>query len=222
MFRSESPAGIGQPLAIIDHTEEDFNRDENQALGFVGEHSEMTWLYRLKRDLDQETSTPIKEPPNRPSISSLNYFQEDMEPFRLNIVDESETPPQHIADKLVESYLRVVHPAFPVIGKGVFLSQYRSFYSNPNSRPGKRWKAVLNLVFATAAKHSTLVNNAPQEDIGDHMVYFSRAWRLSLGDVALLDHPNLQQVQVEGLTAFYLLANGKVNRRVFTRPEYGI
>ncbi|KAJ5533205.1 hypothetical protein N7494_009757 [Penicillium frequentans] len=212
VFRSEPPAGIGHPSAIIDHTEEDFNRDENQAMGYVGEHSEMTWLYRLKRDLDQETSTPIKETHHRPSKSSLNYFQEDMEPFPLEIVDESETPPQHIADKLVESYLRVVHAAFPIIGKGVFLSQYRSFYSNPNSRPGKRWKAVLNLVFAIAAKHSTLVNSSPQEDIGDHMVYFSRAWRLSLGDIALLDHPNLQQVQVEGLSAFYLLANGKVNR----------
>ncbi|KAJ5809461.1 uncharacterized protein N7503_001679 [Penicillium pulvis] len=212
VFRSEPPAGIGHPSAIIDHTEEDFNRDENQAMGYVGEHSEMTWLYRLKRDLDQETSTPIKETHNKSSKSSLNYFQEDMEPFPLEIVDESETPPQPIADKLVEIYLRVVHAAFPIIGKGVFLSQYRSFYSNPNSRPGKRWKAVLNLVFAIAAKHSTLVNSPPQEDIGDHMVYFSRAWRLSLGDIALLDHPNLQQVQVEGLTAFYLLANGKVNR----------
>ncbi|KAI1832370.1 transcriptional regulator family: Fungal Specific TF [Penicillium roqueforti] len=212
VFSSEPPAGIGHPLAIIDHTEEDFNRDENQATGYVGEHSEMAWLYRLKQDLDQETPTHIKQTPNRPSISSLNYFQGDMEPFSLKIVDEWETPPQHIADRLVESYLRVVHPDFPIIGKGIFLSQYRLFYSKPKSRPGRRWKAVLNLVFAIASKHSSLVNNSPREDIGDHMVYFSRAWRLSLGDIALLDHPNLQQVQVEGLAAFYLLASGNVNR----------
>jgi hypothetical protein len=30
--------------------------------------------------------------------------------------------------------------------------------------------------------------------------------------VALLSHPNLQQVQVEGLSAFYLLSVGQVNR----------
>jgi hypothetical protein len=33
-----------------------------------------------------------------------------------------------------------------------------------------------------------------------------------MDNVALLDHPNLQQVQVEGLTAFYLLSTGQVNR----------
>ncbi|KAJ5653675.1 hypothetical protein N7490_000678 [Penicillium lividum] len=209
---SEAMVGISHPLAVIDHTEEDFNRDENQALGFVGEHSEMTWLYRLKRDLDQKIPTPITETANRTSISSLNYFLEDMELFRLRGVNVLERPPKHIADKLVDSYIQMVHPAFPIIGKTVFLSQYKSFYSNPTSRPGKRWLAVLNLVFAIAVKHSTLANSQSQVDIGDHLVYFARAWRLSLGDVALLDHPNLQQVQVEGLTAFYLLANGQANR----------
>lgn len=33
-----------------------------------------------------------------------------------------------------------------------------------------------------------------------------------MSDIALLDHPNLQQVQVEGLTSFYLLSVGQVNR----------
>ncbi|KAJ5982818.1 hypothetical protein N7451_012918 [Penicillium sp. IBT 35674x] len=164
-------------FAIIDHTEEDFNRDENQAMGYVGEHSEMAWLYRLKQDLDQETPTHIKQTPNKPSISSLHYFQEDMEPFSLKIVDEWETPPQHIADKLVESYLRVILLEAEVTS----------------------WQAMEGGVEFG-------------EGIGDHMVYFSRAWRLSLGDIALLDHPNLQQVQAEGLAAFYLLASGKVNR----------
>lgn len=199
--------------ATIDHTEEDFNRDEaSQAMGFVGEHSEVAWLYRLKRDLDQDTLTPVGEIPDRPSISTLNYFQDDSEIIIPSDIDVSVRPPQQIAEQLVESYFQVAHPDFPIIGKEIFLSQYRSFYSNPNVRPGKRWMAVLNLVFAIASKHSHLVLNQHQGNYFDHLAYFARAWRLSIGSVVLLDHPNLQQVQVEGLAAFYLLSAGQVNR----------
>lgn len=200
----------GDFMAAIDHTEEDFNRDEaSQAMGFVGEHSEVAWLYRLKRDLDQGIHTP-----DRPSISSLNYFQDDTDIIIPDDIDVSVRPPQQIADKLVEGYFEAVHPDFPIIGKEIFLNQYRSFYSNSNVRPGKRWTAVLNLVFAIAAKHSHLVQNQALGNYTDHLAYFTRAWRLSIGNVALLDHPNLQQVQVEGLAAFYLLSTGQVNRFV--------
>ncbi|KAJ6008067.1 hypothetical protein N7540_012043 [Penicillium herquei] len=213
-FRSDSGAGMDHPLATIDHTEEDFNRDEKQALGFVGEHSEMIWLYRLKRDLDQD-NTSSGATLDRPSISSLNYFQGNMEISVLDAIDVLGMPAQSTADKLVDAFFDLVHPAFPVIGKEIFLPQYRTFYSNDpssTSRPGKRWMALLNLIFAIAVKHSLLLNNEPAEELGNHLVYFTRAWRLSLGNVALLDHPNLQQVQVEGLTAFYLLSTGQVNR----------
>jgi len=206
--------------ATIDHTEEDFNRDEaSQAMGFVGEHSEVAWLYRLKRDLDQDTLTPVGEILDRPSISTLNYFQDDSEIIIPSDIDVSVRPPQQIADQLVESYFQVAHPDFPIIGKEIFLSQYRSFYSNPNVRPGKRWMAVLNLVFAIASKHSHLVLNQHQGNYFDHLAYFARAWRLSIGSVVLLDHPNLQQVQVEGLAAFYLLSTGQVNRCVFLQAD---
>jgi hypothetical protein len=214
---TRSDAGrTGDPLLTRDHTEEDFNRDEaSQAMGFVGEHSEVAWLYRLKRDLDQGSLTPIGDIPERPSISSLNYFLDDSDiPIPENI-DVSVRPPQQMADMLVESYFRTIHPDFPIIGKEIFLNQYRSFYSNPNVRPGKRWTAVLNLVFAIAAKHSNLLQSQPQGNYTDHLAYFARAWRLSMGSVGLFDHPNLQQVQVEGLAAFYLLSTGQVNRCVY-------
>lgn len=213
---TRSDAGkTNEPLATIDHTEEDFNRDEaSQAMGFVGEHSEVAWLYRLKRDLDQGVFTPVSDIPDRPSISSLNYFLDDSDVIIDNDVDVSVRPPQQVADKLVDCYFQSVHPDFPIIGKEIFLNQYRSFYTNPNVRPGKKWTAVLNLVFAIAAKHSQFVQNQHQGSSTDHKAYFSRAWRLSIGSVALLDHPNLQQVQVEGLAAFYFLSIGQVNRYV--------
>ncbi|KAJ5779233.1 hypothetical protein N7457_006953 [Penicillium paradoxum] len=195
----------------VDYTEEDFNRDEKvQAVGFVGEHSEMAWLYRLKRDLDRETFKSIKEVSERPPISSVTFFQDDSGILVFDDIDLARRPPQHIANGLMDAYFHVVHPEFPIIGKTIFLNQYRSFYMNPNVRPGKRWIAMLNLVFAIATRHALLVDQ-PQPDCDDHQTYFERAWRLSVGNV-LLDHPDLQQAQVEGLAAFYLLSVGQVNR----------
>ncbi|CAG7920829.1 unnamed protein product [Penicillium olsonii] len=209
-FSSDATASPVVTPAVVDYTEEDFNRDEKvQAMGFVGDYSEIAWLYRLKRDLDHGTHLPPKDPES-PAMSSVNYFQDDSEIPVLNDVDLARRPPQHIADKLVETYFHTVHPLFPILGKVVFLNQYRTFYSNPSLRPGRRWLAVLNVVFAIATRHGNLTNQ-PQLDYGEHSVYFARAWKLS-GSNVLLDHPDLQQTQVEGLVAFYLLSVGQVNR----------
>lgn len=144
------------PSGAVDYTEEDFNRDEKaQAMGFVGEHSEMAWLYRLKRYLDLgncNTPTGIAE---RPSISSVNFFQDDSGILILDDTDLVRRPPQHTANKLVDAYFHFVHPEFPIIGRTVFLNQYRSFYANPNVRPGRRWVVLLNLVFAIAIRLSS-------------------------------------------------------------------
>jgi hypothetical protein len=200
----------------IDYTEEDFNGGEKlQAMGFVGEHSEMGWLYRLKRDLDQDSTTPASYNFDRPSISSVNYFQDDLEISVLDDVDLSARPPQHVADQLVDGYFHTVHPAFPIVGMTTFLGQYNSFYTNPTVRPGKRWLAVLNLIFAITARHWLLIDFPHHPDADSYLLYFSRAWRLGIDNVALLSHPNLQQVQVEGLAAFYLLSVGQVNRYGF-------
>jgi hypothetical protein len=127
-------------------------------------------------------------------------------------VDVSISPPQHVAGQLVDNYFRTVHPAFPIIGMTTFIGQYNSFYANPNVRPGKRWLAVLNLVFAITSRHLLMMGLSPHPEADSYLVYFARAWRLGIDNVALLSHPNLQQVQVEGLSAFYLLSVGQVNR----------
>ncbi|KAJ6102973.1 hypothetical protein N7486_005400 [Penicillium sp. IBT 16267x] len=200
-------------LGAIDYTEEDFNRDEKlQAMGFVGEHSEIAWLYRLKRDLDQDTKTSTNGRSDRPSISSVNYFQDDSNIPVLEAVDLRACPPPHVASQLIDGYFHTVHPTFPIIGMTTFLGQYTSFYTNPNVQPGKRWLAILNLIFAITARHSLLMGLPPQPGAESYLVYFTRAWRLGIDNMALLSHPNLQQVQVEGLAAFYLLSVGQVNR----------
>lgn len=216
VLSSRADAIVSIHSGTVDYTEEDFDHDEKvQATGFVGEHSEMAWLYRLKRDLDQSLNG-IKETTERPSISSVNYFQDDSEILFLDDIDLARRPPQQIANRLVETYFHVVHPTFPILGKAIFLNQYRSFYANPNVRPGKRWIIVLNLVFAIATRHSFLADQ-PQPNYDDHQTYFTRAWKLNAGSV-LLRHPDLQQAQVEGLAAFYLLSVGHVNRSVVVFP----
>lgn len=211
-FSRANAGPVVAPAGAIDYTDEDFNHEKVRAMGFVGEHSEMAWLYRLKRDLDHENANLVKEIPEPSSISSVNYFQDESEILALDDLDLARRPPQHIANILVDSYFSLVHPTFPIVGKIVFLNQYRSYYANPNVRPGKRWIAVLNLVFAIATRHSFFVNQS-QPDCDDHQTYFARAWMLSVRNV-LLDHPDLQQTQVEGLAAFYLLSVGQANRSV--------
>ena len=146
----------------------------------------------------------------------MNFFLDDSQILIIDDVDSLQKPPQHIADHLVELYFQIIHPSFPIIGKVTFWGQYKSFYANPFVRPGKRWLGILNLIFALAANYSRLVQESTEDMHENHVVFFSRAWKLSMGDVALLDHPNLQQVQVEGLTSFYLLTVGQINRCVST------
>ncbi|KAJ5220867.1 C6 transcription factor [Penicillium citrinum] len=195
------------------YIEDDFDGDKRlQAMGFVGEHSEREWLYKLQRHLDQGEPTPFGESTDR-LISSVNYFQDESAIALLEGVDlTARPPPQQIADQLVDDYFQTVHPVFPVIDKPSFLRQYRSFYSSLNMRFERRWLAILNLIIAISVRHSLLVDNRPLGMHDEHNVYFSRSWFLNRSSDALLASPNLHQVQVEALTAFYLLSVGQVNR----------
>ncbi|KAF9887022.1 hypothetical protein FE257_010638 [Aspergillus nanangensis] len=202
---------LNSSLGALDYTNEDFNRDEKtQAIGFVGEHSEMAWLYRLKRLLDQPSSAAFGESWDRHTVASVNFFQDDSDTPVIDNIDHNQKIPQNVSDKLVEHYFQMAHPSFPIVGKVLFLRQYKSYYSSSTVYPNKRWLAILNLIFAIATRCSRQDDSDTPSN--DDLLYFSRAWKLSMSDVALLDHPNLQQVQVEGLTSFYLASIGQVNR----------
>ncbi|KAL2800044.1 fungal-specific transcription factor domain-containing protein [Aspergillus keveii] len=207
------PTDPGSPIGSIDFTNEDFNRDEKiQATGFVGEHSEIAWIGRLKKILQHLQRDPGEKGVDRSAVSTANYFLDDLEVDIMDNVDLSYRPPAAVADRLVDTYFQAVHPYFPIVGKVTFLGQYKSYYSASSVRPGKRWLAVLNMIFAIATKYALDLTQGNDHNTDEHIAYFSRAWKLSMGNVALLDHPNLQQVQVEGLSAFYLLTVGQANR----------
>ncbi|KAJ5613417.1 hypothetical protein N7510_006611 [Penicillium lagena] len=210
------PQSAIKPIPLLGNLafgEEDLNHSKIvQSIGIMGQLSGMACLYRLKCHIHQDSSKIARDHLDWPSISSVNYFLDDIEFLVSDDVDLSWWPPQPTAAQLVHLYFQTVHLAFPVLCKPVFLDQYQRFYSSPNAQPGKRWLALLNLIFALAARHSTIMNCQTPCDTNDYSTYFSRAWRLSTGSAAPMDHPDLQQVQIEGLTAMYLLSVGHVNR----------
>ncbi|KAJ5771488.1 uncharacterized protein N7511_003539 [Penicillium nucicola] len=176
--RSNTPKA---PPTTFGHTDEDFNRSgELQALGFVGEHSEMAWLYRIKSALEQASTTPStsQETTSRPSIASINYYIAD---WRMEVQDEVsvfERPEKSEADQLIDTYFRIIHPSFPVVGKMTFLGQYKLFYADTTARPRKQWLAILNFMFAIAGMHLSPTQNITECDEFSHRVFFSRGWIL--------------------------------------------
>lgn len=210
--------------AISDFTDEDFNRDlKTQATGFLGGHSEIAWLYRLRKELEQSQRSAVAghdpvfgdQPMFRDSITTMSYSTDESDlPIDMN-VDVFDVPPWKIANDLINDYFHIIHPSFPIISQTLFVKQFTSFYSKNDARPGKRWLAILNLILAIASRYRGLVygENGKGEHYDD-LKYFCRAWKLNTADFALANHPDLQQVQVEGLTSFYLLSIGQVNRYI--------
>lgn len=204
------------PVGTNDYTEEDFHRNgEGQGMGFVGEHSEIAWLCRLKQDLDQTISVSHGRLSYQPFISSANYYQEDIQFMISEEIDPTKQPPPQTADRLVAIYFYYLHSSFPIIGELTFLKQYRSFRSNSNARPGRRWVAILNLVFAIASRHETLLVHTQSKD-HLHQAYFTRAWKLTMGSTAVLEQQSLQSIQIYGLLGLYFFSTGQVNRCVLS------
>ncbi|KAJ5939721.1 hypothetical protein N7466_002855 [Penicillium verhagenii] len=186
------------PIKQNDHTVEDRKMHRiSQATGFVGRPSESGFLSPLL----------------------TNNFLDDTQVLAPNSTDNSDYPSENAATQLVECYFQNAHASFPLISKLVFLEQFRRFYANADPEPGRKWIAILNMILAIASRHSSLVRKQPRSDLP----YFTRAWELYTRDFAVLEHPSLQQVQIESLISLYLLSVGQINRLVhlftaFTRP----
>ncbi|KAF7592509.1 hypothetical protein BBP40_012799 [Aspergillus hancockii] len=211
-----STSSIGS-LEAIDRVEEDVNRNENsRATGYMGKNSEVTWMQRLSREAQQRAcklpgSFEDESDENEFALHTANYHLDDLDISVPGPVQVYWMPPRPLADKLFEDYLETVHSFYPIISRTLFRAQYRTFFDSA-ARPGDKWLAILNLIFAISAKHAHLTKAPWRGDDNDHLVYLTRARILSMNGDALFSHPDLQQVQVEGLVAFYLLASDQINR----------
>ncbi|KAL2796911.1 fungal-specific transcription factor domain-containing protein [Aspergillus keveii] len=209
------PSSIGS-LDAIDRVDEDLNRSPNsRATGYMGKNSEVTWLQRLRREAEHRARKLSGASEHRPdhefSIHSVNYHLDDVDISPPGPVHLYWMPPRNVADKLFEDYLDTIHPVFPILGRTLFSAQYRNFFDN-SARPGDKWLAILNLIFAIASYHAHLMHAPWRGDERDHLVYLARARALSMNSDTLFTHPDLQQVQVEALMAFYLLSTDQINR----------
>lgn len=149
------------------------------------------------------------------ALSESTYHCDDLTVLIPGQVELYELPPKQTADALFQNYLDTVHPSFPIIGKITFAAQYRTFFESDKT-PGNNWLAILNLIFAIGAKYSHLVQAEWRGDERDHLLYFTRARMLAMNSDTILGHPDLQQVQVAGLMAFYLLSINQINRYVWS------
>lgn len=224
-----SPLSSIGSLEAIDRVEEDLNRTKHtQATGFMGKSSEITWMQRLQREAEQSArgnpgtlesyQDEDEEAKDRFSLHALNYHLDDLDISVPEPVQLYRTPSRHLANQLFDDYLKTVHPFFPIISKPLFRSQFQTFFDSPSrpgaARPGDKWLAILNAIFAIAAKHAHLTRAPWRGEENDHLVYLTRARLLSMNGEVLFSHPDLQQVQVEALIAFYLLASDQINRLV--------
>ena len=195
----------------------------------------MTWIQELKRpiaddseededsDGEHEDSLPTGQTlpdhhnsdpdPGFTPINQASYHCDDLTLTPPDHVDPFEVPPQTTADMLFQGYLETVHPAFPIIGKKTFMSQYQAYHLSPDpSKINPNWLAILNLIFAIGARYSQLIQAEWYGDKIDHLVYFTRARILGFNSDAILGHAELQKVQIAGLMSFYLLAMHQINR----------
>lgn len=146
-------------------------------------------------------------------VSESTYHCDDLTLSPPVHVDPFEVPSQATANMLFQCYLETVHPAFPIIGKSTFISQYEAFQlTQDQSKINQNWLAILNLVFAIGAKYSHLIQAEWRGDEKDHLVYFTRARMLGFNSDAILGHAELQKVQIAGLMSFYLMALNQINR----------
>lgn len=140
----------------------------------------------------------------------MNYHLDDLN-ISTGSVEPYAVPPRHLAEHYFDNYLRTVHPFFPIINRPLFTAQYKTYFES-NAQPGDKWLAILNIIFAIGSKHAALIEAPWRGDDKDHLVYLTRARSLSMNGDTIFSHPDLQQVQVEGLIAFYLLSSDQINR----------
>jgi hypothetical protein len=218
MERPPSSASSVGSSDALDQVEDDVNlTEESRATGHIGKSSEITWIQRLQKAADARrkgsagNSEATQGGIRSDQIHDLNYHLDDLDITVSEPVQRYWIPPRPLADKLFETYLIVAHPYFPIINRSLFSDQYRTFFDS-FALPGDKWMAILNVIFAIAANYAHVAQLDWRGDILDHLVYLTRARMLSMDGDDLFCHPDLQQVQVEGLIAFYLLSTDQIHR----------
>ena len=224
-------------LESVDRIDEDLNRDAKiRATGYYGKNSDISWMHGLRRRTEQDqdgqnegkvqdrestssTAIPGSKRPivRRPSaglssMSSSTYHCDDLSLSITNLaVNRYDVPSREVSDLLLQCYFDTVQPSFPIICSVHFVAEYKDFYADPTAVTDS-WLAILNLMFAIGAKYAHLTRAQWAGREGDHLVYFTRARLLGFTGDTILGHASMQQVQISGLIAFFLMCIHQINR----------
>ncbi|KAJ0415583.1 fungal-specific transcription factor domain-containing protein [Aspergillus carlsbadensis] len=201
-------------LPLIEHIRDNlYNQEAWQTTGPMEGSSEMLQANGPYKDLEKDIQfLDLEVSNNSQSPTSIHYFLDGEELHLDATIDPYARPPRGIADKLLDCYFTTVHPSFPIIARIPFMQQYEMYYTQPELQPTRQWLTVLHLVFAISSKFAQLSSKPWVCEAASSIVCFARAWKLSVIESQLLDHPNLQQAQAEGLMAFFLMSIGHINR----------
>lgn len=183
---------------------------DNNAPAFVGQSSELKWIQRLKGELNpQSKANRSKAQPDAPVIS------EDMDTSIIgHQIDPFSLPLKSTADATVNAYFSTVHLSFPVLDKAEFMTKYEQLFNSmdPESYEDRTFISIIQLVLAIGAVHAHFVDAEWSGDQRDHMLYFAQARVVAVDNGILNDRCFLGQVQVFGLSGFYLLVTDQLNR----------
>jgi hypothetical protein len=222
---SRGHSGIASPDLLLENLHVD---NRSRATGFVGKSSEVQWLRTLfcvEHVEDNREEAYISGPrasfetsANSQQVSALTFYL-DHEHVDLGYeVAAYDLPPRETAERLLVVYMNTVHDSFPILPKQEFEDECRRFFqASGHARPmlvGPKWRAILNLVFAIGDRHLDVMQEEWRMDEYDHLVYQARARNLAWNEATISQHPDLHQIQVAGLLAFYLLSVGQVSRYV--------
>ncbi|KAJ4356299.1 uncharacterized protein N0V89_004330 [Didymosphaeria variabile] len=221
-------ADMGEPLhrlnaPSLDLVDENLHEtDQARATGFLGANSEVQWLRSfllLERGCSHITTSErgsSARSANNEQVSAVTFYLDSRRIDPEFRVDPYELPTADAAEQLLNVYMEKVHDSFPILPRKLFQDQCRKYFDalrqGAAPRLSSKWQAILNLVFAIAAKYSHLVKANWQADERDHLIYQARAHAFAWNESTLGQHPDLPQIQVAGLLAFYYLSVGQVSR----------
>jgi hypothetical protein len=122
-----------------DYMEEDVNCSKaSQATGFVGGHSERSWIRDLKREMEMDlsfveaaSSEILVSDSDSNSVTTVSYFLDDLELSIDQDIEIYDRPSPDIAGRLLRVYFYTVHPSFPVLAKAPFMKQYALYSTSP-------------------------------------------------------------------------------------------
>lgn len=85
-------------------------------------------------------------------MASLNYHIEAANYPGSEINNPYTLPTKELAEWLLKLFINSFQPSLPIIRQDLFIDQFDSFYSAKSGHPGRKWLAVLNLIFAIGSK----------------------------------------------------------------------